>query len=70
MARREAGLDVSDRIRLAVDAPQDVIEAAKLHEGFVVGETLAVEVSYGVVRDGFEGKVGEGVPVSVGVAKV
>ncbi len=45
-ARKEAGLDVSDRITLVVAGPADVLAAARTHESLVTGETLAVEVSY------------------------
>ncbi|WP_236791615.1 isoleucine--tRNA ligase [Amycolatopsis sp. GM8] len=68
-ARRDAGLDVADRIELTVDAPEDVVAAAKAHESVVLGETLTVEVTYGPVEGGFDGTVGEGVKVRVGVTK-
>ncbi|WAL63649.1 isoleucine--tRNA ligase [Amycolatopsis cynarae] len=68
-ARREAGLEVADRIELTVDAPADVVEAVQPHEKFVAGETLAVSVAYGAVEGGSEGTVGDGVKVSVRVAK-
>ena len=68
-ARRDKGLDVSDRIRLTVDAPESVVAAAKVHEALIRSETLALDVAYGVVSDGVGGKVGEGVDVRVGIAK-
>ena len=40
-ARRDAGLDVSDRISLVVTAPQAVIDAFTAHRDLVMGETLA-----------------------------
>ncbi|MDT5017683.1 MAG: isoleucyl-tRNA synthetase, partial [Mycobacterium sp.] len=40
-ARRDAGLDVADRIDLTVDAPDEVVEAAQSHEKFIAAETLA-----------------------------
>jgi isoleucyl-tRNA synthetase len=42
-ARRDAGLDVSDRIHLTVTAPVEVVEAFEAHRELVVGETLAIE---------------------------
>ena len=54
-ARREKGLDVSDRIRLTIDAPEAVVAAARAHEALVRSETLAVEVAYGAVGDGVGG---------------
>jgi isoleucyl-tRNA synthetase len=69
-ARREAGLDVSDRIALVVSALDEVVAAAREHEGFVAGETLADSVEYAEVGDGFEGTVGEGLPVRVTVSRM
>ncbi len=70
-ARRAAGLDVSDRIRLAVDGPAEVVAALDAHRAFVQGETLALEL---VVEPGdaseatvSEGTVGDGLPVRVAV---
>ncbi|SFO92118.1 isoleucine--tRNA ligase [Amycolatopsis rubida] len=68
-ARREAGLDVGDRISLTVDATGEVTAAVREHEEFVASETLATSVSYGEVAEGFDGTVGEGVKVRVAVAK-
>ena len=44
-ARRDAGLDVSDRIVLTIAAPTDVIEAFEAHRQLVMSETLSVEAS-------------------------
>jgi isoleucyl-tRNA synthetase len=44
-ARRDAGLDVSDRITLVVGADGAVADAVRAHEAFIAGETLAVAVS-------------------------
>jgi isoleucyl-tRNA synthetase len=46
-ARRNAGLAVEDRIVLALDGAQTLLDVAREHEHYVVGETLAVEISYG-----------------------
>ncbi len=45
-ARREAGLDVSDRITLGVDAPDTVLDAVRHHEVFLTSEVLARSVVY------------------------
>lgn len=42
-ARKEAGLDVSDRIRLAIAAPAEVQEALRAHSAWIAGEVLARE---------------------------
>jgi isoleucyl-tRNA synthetase len=68
-ARRDAGLDVADRIVLTIDAPDDVVEAAKRHEEFLASETLATSVTHGSVAEGSAGAVGDGTKVTVSVAK-
>jgi len=45
-ARREAGLDVSERIVLTIAGPADVLAAARTHESLVAAETLATSVSF------------------------
>jgi isoleucyl-tRNA synthetase len=50
-ARRDAGLDVSDRIELALDGPSAVLDAVRAHEEFVAGEVLGVSVAYTDVAD-------------------
>jgi isoleucyl-tRNA synthetase len=69
-ARRQAGLEVTDRIVLTVDAPAAALAAARAHEKFIAGEVLARRIDYGPVPDGFPGTVGDGlngVPVRVAV---
>jgi isoleucyl-tRNA synthetase len=44
-ARREAGLDVSDRITLVLGADGAVADAIRAHAGFVAAETLAVDLT-------------------------
>jgi isoleucyl-tRNA synthetase len=41
-ARRDAGLAVSDRIRLTIGASADAAEAIAAHASFIAAETLAV----------------------------
>ncbi|TDP97208.1 isoleucine--tRNA ligase [Labedaea rhizosphaerae] len=69
-ARRDAGLDVSDRIALAVQAPEDVLAALRAHLEFVTGETLADEVTEGNGTGAtFTGTVGDGIEVTVWVRR-
>jgi isoleucyl-tRNA synthetase len=42
-ARRDAGLDVSDRISLRLSAPQHVVDAFTVHRDLVTGETLTTD---------------------------
>ncbi|CAM3215020.1 Isoleucine--tRNA ligase [Arthrobacter ulcerisalmonis] len=44
-ARKDAGLNVSDRIRTTVSAAQDVVDALLANADLVKGETLTVELS-------------------------
>jgi isoleucyl-tRNA synthetase len=70
-ARREAGLDVADRVALVVEASPDVSAAVEAHRDFVAAETLATSVELGAVGDGgHAGEAGEGETVRVSVAKV
>ena len=45
-ARKEAGLEITDRIELRLGGDQGLLEAARAHEQYVAGETLATAVSY------------------------
>ncbi len=44
-ARKDAGLDVSDRIILVVGADGPVADAVRAHAAFIAGETLATELT-------------------------
>ncbi|AHI00459.1 isoleucine--tRNA ligase [Kutzneria albida] len=68
-ARREAGLDVSDRIALTVSAAEEVLSSVRAHQEFLAAETLAESVGYGAV-EGFSGAVGDGEQVTVAVTRV
>ena len=68
-ARRDADLNVSDRISLTVSASPSVTSAVKTHEQFVASETLATSVTYGSVDAGFTGEAGEGETVTVQVSR-
>ena len=46
-ARKQAGLEVSDRITLTLDGDDELLAAARAHERYVAGETLATAVVYG-----------------------
>jgi isoleucyl-tRNA synthetase len=45
-ARKEAGLEVTDRISLALGGDEELLEAARAHENYVSGEVLATSVTY------------------------
>ncbi len=46
-ARKDAGLEVTDRITLALAGDATIVDAAREHEAYVAGETLATSVAYG-----------------------
>ncbi|HEX7660216.1 MAG TPA: isoleucine--tRNA ligase [Pseudonocardiaceae bacterium] len=72
-ARRDADLDVSDRITLTVWAPEEVLAAVAEHEEFLAHETLALSVTRADLdsapADVFQGSAAGGVPVKVAVAR-
>jgi isoleucyl-tRNA synthetase len=45
-ARKSAGLEVSDRIELSLGGDDDLLAAARAHEPYISGETLATTVAY------------------------
>lgn len=50
-ARKDAGLQVSDRIALTVHAPVATLDAARTHEALLAEETLATSVAYAEADD-------------------
>jgi isoleucyl-tRNA synthetase len=68
-ARRDAGLDVSDRIELALAGDDELLAAARAHERYVTGETLAVTLAY-EDRDGSATDATvEGRPLRIAIAR-
>ncbi|MFC6287924.1 isoleucine--tRNA ligase [Nocardioides sp. GCM10027113] len=70
-ARRDAGLEVSDRITLTIGGSEAVAEAARTHEALITGETLAT--SFTVTTEGAAGAgvvVGDGETATVKVVRV
>jgi isoleucyl-tRNA synthetase len=70
-ARRDADLDVSDRIVLTLRVSEDAEDAIRTHEQLIAGETLAtsVEVTTTTFAPGEGSDVGDGAKVSVEVAR-
>ena len=67
-ARRDAGLQVTDRIALQLGGDEELLAAVRAHEAYVTGETLATSISY----DGASGDAPaliEGRELRIGVAK-
>jgi isoleucyl-tRNA synthetase len=70
-ARRDAGLDISDRIRLGIDGGDDVNDAVTRHRDMLAAETLATVVELGAVpADGcVDAEVGDRLAVRVTVER-
>ncbi len=69
-ARRDTGLEVSDRISLTISGTDAVQAAARTHETFIAAETLAT--SYDVVAGDsatYDVPVGDGEKASVAVVR-
>jgi len=67
-ARKSAGLEVSDRIELSLGGDGELLDAARAHEGYISGETLATAVAY--ETDGGAERISvEGRELSIGVSK-
>lgn len=76
-ARRDGGLDVSDRISLTVTGSQAVWEATVAHQGLIVEETLASQFGSAPQLDALPARadvvsatVGDGEPVRIKVMKL
>jgi isoleucyl-tRNA synthetase len=67
-ARRDAGLDVSDRIALTLGGDAALLDAARAHEDYVTGETLAVSISYDGASAGTEVRI-EGRELQIAVER-
>jgi len=46
-ARKDAGLEITDRIALSLAGDQELLDAAAAHEGYVTGEVLARSIELG-----------------------
>jgi isoleucyl-tRNA synthetase len=47
IARKEAGLEITDRIELTLGGEEQLLDAARAHQGYLAGEVLATSVAYG-----------------------
>ena len=67
-ARKDAGLDITDRIALSLGGDEELIAAARAHEPYVAGETLATSIAYGADGDATEVTV-DGRPLAIAVRR-
>jgi isoleucyl-tRNA synthetase len=68
--RREAGFAVSDRIRLLIDGPADILDAARAHRDYIARETLAVDLAVGGEGGGAGYAVARDVDVEDATARI
>jgi isoleucyl-tRNA synthetase len=68
-ARKDAGLNVEDRIALTLGGDQELLDAARAHEDYVAGETLATSVSYDSAGGGATEATIEGLRLVISVAR-
>jgi isoleucyl-tRNA synthetase len=71
-ARRDAGLEVSDHIRLNITATAPVAEAINVHESYVAAQTLAdhITLSENPTGDFQQSAEVDGDPVVIGVTRI
>jgi isoleucyl-tRNA synthetase len=67
-ARKQAGLEVEDRIALTLGGDEELLDAARAHEAYLAGEVLAVTVSFDGDGDGSSARI-EGRELHVAVAR-
>jgi isoleucyl-tRNA synthetase len=67
-ARRDAGLEVTDRIALCFGGDSELVEAAREHEAYVAGETLATSVAYNGDEGGTEASI-EGLRLTISLGR-
>jgi isoleucyl-tRNA synthetase len=68
-ARKSAGLQVEDRIELALGGDEELLAAARDHEAYLAEETLAVRVSFNGASGGMEATI-EGRPLLVALRRI
>jgi len=67
-ARRDAGLEISDRIVLTLGGDGELLAAARAHEPYLSGEVLAVEIRYDANGTGEHATI-EGRSLRIAVAR-
>ena len=68
-ARKDAGLDVSDRIELTIGVSPGAEAALSAHQELVMHETLAKQISFEITSDG-ELSIGDDEKISVKLEKL
>ncbi len=68
-ARKQAGLDVTDRIALSLEGDEELLASVREHEGYVAGETLATSLDLSGAGNGARAEI-EGRELLIGVSRV
>ena len=66
-ARKEAGLEITDRIELSLSGDEELLAAAREHQPYIAGEVLATAVAYDAT-DGTTAKL-DGRELRIGVSR-
>ncbi len=71
--RKDAGLEITDRIELAIEGPEEVSRALDSHREFITGETLALSLAEGEASasgyaDALSDEV-DGIPIRVALRR-
>jgi isoleucyl-tRNA synthetase len=69
-ARRDADLDVSDRIEVELSASPEAAAAVEGYRDFVAREVLADSITVAPAVAGFAGEIGAGEPITVALRRV
>ncbi len=69
-ARKESGLEITDRIELHLSGDEELLAAARNYEQYVGGETLATRISFGPDGDTGETAMIDGRELSIAVRRV
>jgi len=68
IARKDAGLEITDRIALTLTGDEDLLAAAQAHQDYLAGEVLATSVSYDGGANGATAKI-DGRELRIGVTR-
>ncbi len=68
-ARKESGLEITDRIELHLGGDEELLAAARNHEQYVGGETLATHISFGPDGGGGEAAAIDGRELTITVRR-
>ena len=67
IARKDAGLEITDRIGLALGGDAGLLEAARAHEAYLAGEVLATTIAFGAT-DGAAAEI-DGCELTISVTR-